>query len=214
MTIMKHVTGLTIPLGPSTPIYPGDPIPEIDLLSSLDNGDIVTASKINLGVHIGTHVDLPAHFLTDAQTLGAYPIDAFVGSAGVLDLTDVERSICLSRLQKETILENQHILLKTKNSNKLQQPEFFEDYVFIEPDATQFLLDKNPLSLGIDYYSLDPSDSEQFPSHKLCARRGVPVFVCLDLSQTEASVNYQFAGLPLNFPALEGVPVRAIVWTD
>jgi len=210
---MQNVIDLTIPLGADTPIYPGDPVPKIDLLSSLDGGDILTASKINLGVHIGTHVDLPAHFLMGTQTLGAYSIEAFVGRATVVDLTDVERSICVDRLKSEELPEGQHILLKTSNSSKIRQSKFFEDYVFIEPNATQFILDRAPLSIGIDYYSLDPSDSETFPSHKMCARKGIPVFVCLDLSQTSSKEVYFFAGLPLNYPALEGVPVRAIVWT-
>ena len=58
---MQQLIDLTVPLGPDTPLYPGDPPPEATLLSDIGSGDPVTASKLSLGAHIGTHVDLPAH---------------------------------------------------------------------------------------------------------------------------------------------------------
>lgn len=208
---MRDIIDLTLPLGADTPLYPGDPAPATRLLSSIARGDPVTASQVEMGVHTGTHVDFPAHFLAEGKTAADYSVKAFTGRAAVLDLTDVAQAVSRARLQRETIPAAQHILLKTRNSVFVRDPGFVEDYVFLEPDAARYLLGLKPRSLGIDYYSLDPADSENFPAHRLCAESGLPVFVCLDLSQTGAG-SYGFAGLPLHMPALEGLPVRAIVW--
>ena len=210
---MQQLIDLTVPLGPDTPLYPGDPPPEATLLSDIGSGDPVTASKLSLGAHIGTHVDLPAHFIEGGARLGDYAVEAFVGPAEVLDLSDVSASIGCDRLAAERTPPNRHLLLKTRNSALLRQPAFRNDYVFLEPEAAAYLLAAKPRSIGLDYYSLDPVDTESFPAHRACAELGLPVFVCLDLSQLAAG-SYGFAGLPLNFPALEGVPVRAIAWRD
>jgi arylformamidase len=208
-----NIIAITVPLGPNTPLYPGDPAPETTLLSSLAKGDALTASKLDLGVHIGTHVDFPAHFVSGGKVLGDYPIGRFVGRAFVLDLTDVEGPITLERIARERPPREQHVLIKTRNSPYLSQAAFHDSYVHLDPSAARFLIDTQPQSVGIDYYSLDPSDSTTFPSHRLCAEADVPVFVCIDLSKVSPG-SYWFAGLPIAFPSLEGAPVRAILWRD
>lgn len=210
---MKDVIDLTLPLGPGLPLYPGDPPPEAERLSSLSDGDLVTASSFRMGAHVGTHVDLPAHFVEGGKTLGGYPVAAFLGPATVLDLTDLRRAIDADRLARETLPKDRHILLKTRNSSFLRNPGFTDDFVFLERDAAARILARKPRSIGIDYYSLDPAGTRTFPSHRLCAEQGLPVFVCLDLGRAAPGA-YQFAGLPLNYPALEGVPVRAILWRE
>jgi arylformamidase len=208
---MKRVADITLPLGPDTPIYPGDPALRVALLKSMADGDDMTASSFEMGCHVGTHVDLPSHFLEAGRTLGDYPISAFVGQAVVLELSDVDERINLERLSSEVIPKNRHVLIKTRNSELLSDPQFYEGYVFVEPEAVSHILDQNALSIGIDYYSLDPSDSTSYPAHSLCAKNGAPVFVCLDLRDILPG-EYWFAGLPLRINQLEGCPVRAILW--
>lgn len=208
---MRDIIDLTVPIGPDMAVYPGDPRPERRLVSDLAKGDPVTASVITLGAHIGTHVDLPAHFIRGGKTQGDYPIDAFIGPAHVLDLTDVARAIGEERIAREAIPKDRHLLLKTRNSSFVRDSAFREDYVFLDPAATARLLATHPRSIGIDYYSLDPAGAETFPSHKLCAERGLPVFVCLDLGLAAPGAGW-FAGSPLSHPELEGAPVRAWLW--
>ena len=208
---MNKLIDLTLPLGPEVPVYPGDPVPEVRELSALSKGEAVTVSALEMGVHTGTHVDLPAHFIDDGKTLGDYPVESFVGPACVLDLTDVRRSIDGKRLAREAIPEDRHLLLKTRNSAFVRKPQFYRDYVFLESEAATYLLERKPRSIGLDYYSLDPVDSSTFPAHRLCAEQDLPVFVCLDLTAATPGY-YYFAGLPLNVPSLEGAPVRAVLW--
>lgn len=210
---MMDVIDITLPLGPDTPVFPGDPVPSVELLSNIAKGDALTASKLELAAHVGTHVDLPAHFVKDGRVLRDYPISRFLGPAWVLDLSDLEDSIRQARLKEEEIPEQRHLLLKTRNSALLQDPRFHEDYVHLAEDAAHHLLAHRPLSIGFDYYSLDPTDSTSFTAHRLCAEADLPVFVCLDLRQVRAGPCW-FAGLPLHVPQLEGAPVRAVVWHE
>lgn len=208
---MMDVIDITFPLGPDIPVFPGDPAPSVELLSSIAKGDALTASKLELAAHVGTHVDLPAHFVKDGRVLRDYPLTRFLGPAWVLDLSDVEDSIRQARLVEESIPEQRHILLKTRNSELLQESCFREDYVHLAEDAAHHLLASRPRSIGFDYYSLDPAASTSFAAHRLCAEADLPVFVCLDLHHVPAGPCW-FAGLPLHVPQLEGAPVRAVVW--
>ena len=209
---MKNIIDITIPIDGSTPIYPGDPTPKVALLSSITDGDPVTASLLSLGAHVGTHVDLPAHFLRDGKTLEAYDVTRFMGQAYVIDCTSVKKLIDIDFLKNKDIPKHRHTFLKTRNSTLLESDDFSENYIYITEEAARFLLQHEPLSIGIDYYSLDSSDSEIFPAHRVCAEYDIPVFVCLNLSNVSPG-SYWFAGLPLSFPILEGAPVRAILWT-
>lgn len=210
---MKQLVDITIRLGPGTPLYPGDPPPTVERLSSIARGDPLTASLLHLPAHAGTHVDLPAHFIDGGRVLGDYAAEDFCGPGWVLDLGDVQSAVTRERLEAEKILSDHHLLIKTRNSALLQKPDFQHDYVHLDPLAAKYLLQANPRSIGFDYYSLDPSNSETFPAHRLFAEAGLPVFVCLDLSRVEAGP-WWFCGLPPAMADVEGAPVRAIVWRD
>ena len=210
---MKQVVDITVRLGPEMPLYPGDPAPMVERLTSIASGDPLTASLLHLPAHPGTHVDLPAHFIEGGRVLGDYTVDNFCGPGWVLDLGDVLSVITRERLQTEEIPSDRHVLIKTRNSTLLRKPDFHHDYVYLDPPAVEYLLRRNPRSIGFDYYSLDPSSSETFPAHRLCAEAGLPVFVCLDLTRVEAGP-WWFCGLPPAIPDVEGAPVRAIVWRD
>lgn len=210
---MKQLVDITVRLGPETPLFPGDPAPRIERLSSIASGDPLTASLLHLPAHAGTHVDLPAHFIQGGRLLGDYTAEDFVGPGWVLDLSDVQSVVTRERLEREKIPPGHHVLVKTRNSALLRKSEFQHDTVHLDPPAVEYLLRAHPRTIGFDYYSLDPSESDSFPAHRLCAEAGLPVFVCLDLSRVEAGP-WWFCGLPPAIPDLEGAPVRAIVWRD
>jgi arylformamidase len=63
-------------------VYPGDPKVRITSVKSLKT-DGYRLSEISMGLHTGTHIDAPAHFLEKGETIdGIRPI---IGSARVID---------------------------------------------------------------------------------------------------------------------------------
>src|SRR5262249_60097465 len=71
----KEVNMATEWIDISVPIYagmvhwPGDPPVEISPHMHLDRGDVCTVSRLALGMHTGTHVDAPNHFLKGAKSV-------------------------------------------------------------------------------------------------------------------------------------------------
>ena len=58
-----RIYDVSVPLSSATPTYPGDPGIEIKQWLGLAKGDAANVSLINFGLHSGTHVDAPAHFI-------------------------------------------------------------------------------------------------------------------------------------------------------
>ena len=64
-------------------VYPGDPIPNITKISSMEKGDLYNLSSIFMCAHNGTHVDAPSHFIKEGNTIDKIPLEYFVGECYV-----------------------------------------------------------------------------------------------------------------------------------
>lgn len=200
---------ISVPIKPDMLLYPGDSPPLLRKLSSLELGAALTVSELSIGCHVGTHVDAPAHFCVGGATLDQLEIRHFVGPAMVVEVTG-KRRIEASDLTNAAIRSNHHLLIRTDNSSYLREPKFRQEHCYLAPDAANYLLSSDPLSIGFDYYSLDPPSASVFPAHMLVANRGLPVFVCLDLSAVSPG-SYEFFAVPLSVLGAEGMPVRALL---
>jgi len=189
-------------------LYPGDPAPGIERVSSIEEGAVLTASALALSCHAGTHVDAPAHFLAGGRMLSDYPIEAFCGPAVVLDL-EAHRHVTAAAVRPLAVPEHRHILLRTRNSWRLGTREYDRGHAYVEIEAAEALIARRPRSVGFDYYSLDSFADAALPVHRRLADAGILVYVCLDLSAIPAGA-CTFFGLPLRLDGVEAAPVRAI----
>jgi len=191
-------------------VYPGDLPPRIQRMSDLHQGDSLTASIVTIGCHVGTHVDAPAHFLAHGKWLEELPLESFYGPALVIG-QEGKRSVVKADLERLSIPKQHHIVLKTDNGALLHETTFSDDFCILSEEAAEYLCEFHPLSVGWDYYSLDPlTFPETFPAHIVLAQANIPVFVCLNLLDIEEGA-YWFSGFPLRLKGVEGAPVRAIL---
>ena len=58
-----------------TPCYGGRKSIDISPASSIKNGDSSNSLLINIGNHVGTHIDFPRHFSSEGRTLSDYPAE-------------------------------------------------------------------------------------------------------------------------------------------
>lgn len=78
-------------------VFPGDPAPKREVLSSMQNGALYNLTALSLCAHNGTHVDAPYHFIKDGKTVDELPLDKTVGWAyvsheeGLLSAEDAKR---------------------------------------------------------------------------------------------------------------------------
>ena len=81
----------------SCAVYPGDPKPEKQILSSTAAGDLYNLTAFSMCAHNGTHIDAPFHFLENGKTVEQLELDTFVGNCylarheGDVTAADAER---------------------------------------------------------------------------------------------------------------------------
>ena len=79
---------VTVPLKEGMAIWPGDIKIEIERRHSMERGDAANNSAIHFGVHTGTHMDAPRHFIAKGKSIDQLPFNTSVGPARVIEIKD------------------------------------------------------------------------------------------------------------------------------
>jgi arylformamidase len=190
-------------------VYPGDPVPQIEAVRRIADGDPCNLSLLHMGSHTGTHVDAPYHFLKDGPRLGQVPLDRMVGACVVADLRG-RRAVDAAALRDVKTERGDILLCLTDNSAKWAAPEFQRDFTFVTKDAAEVLVERGVRALGMDYLSIEEFGSPDFPVHHRLLGAGVFVIEGLDLRAVTPG-RYYLVCLPLRFPGLDGAPARAVL---
>src|SRR5919199_421856 len=84
-----QIIDVSVPVRPGMITYPGDPEVRLERVSSIADGDVANLSRLALGVHSGTHVDAPLHFLDGGASVETLPLDVLVGPCVVVEGLEV-----------------------------------------------------------------------------------------------------------------------------
>ena len=179
---------------PGCAVYPGDPEPRLQLLQSMDRGDLYNLTAFSMCAHNGTHLDAPRHFLADGETVGQTDLHKNVGPARVLDWTGPigakDAEALLGRLAGE-----RKLLLRG-------------DALVTEEAARVFAAAKLDL-IGVESQSVGPEHAPM-AVHKLLLGAGTLLLEGLRLRAVPEG-SYLLCAQPLNLTPAEGAPCRAIL---
>lgn len=166
-------------------------------------------SKIIIGSHTGTHVDAPSHVFVGAHSLDQIPLETFVGQCRVLDMTTANESVTVADFAPHNITKGERILIKTKNSAR-GFSQFYDDYVYLDGDAADYLAEREITLIGIDYISIKKRKGADNRPHTSLLSKNIPIIEGLDLHEVTAGA-YWLVCLPLKCIGIEGAPARAIL---
>jgi len=203
---------ISVPISPELPVWPGNPPMVLAQVSSMDAGAHDNGSRLECGVHTGTHVDAPHHFLNDHRTVESLPLDVLTGPAQVVRIADDVTVVTAAVLEKAGVAAGtSRLLLRTRNSQLWQsgEKEFFTAFVGISADGAAWLVDRNINLIGIDYLSVAPY-KQSVPTHRTLLEAGIVILEGADLSAVEPG-QYELYCLPLKLVGSDGAPARAIL---
>jgi len=207
---------VSVPLSAAIPTYPGDPGIEIKQWLRLANGDAANVSLINFGLHSGTHVDAPAHFIEGGSRVDSLSMDCLLGEVEVVEVADEIAVIDKTFVARNCVRGSQRILFKTRNSAFWAAPEqgFQQDYVYIDPEAARWLVAAGVKLVGIDYLSVEKFGSDGFQPHLAFLSHSVVIVEGLDLRDVPPGI-YELLCLPLRIAggSGDGAPARVILRT-
>jgi arylformamidase len=209
---MPKIYDISLTIHPGMIVWPGDPNVQLERVSKMEDGADCNVSHLSFGVHTGTHVDAPYHFVADGSTVEALPLDVLVGPAQVVQLPDKVTLIDARVLADAGIAEGvERLLLKTSNRVFWEEARegFQKDFVAISEDGARYLVDRGVKLVGIDYLSVAPFDAG-VPTHTVLLKAKVVALEGLDLGQVQPGW-YELVCLPLKLAGSDGAPTRAIL---
>lgn len=207
-----QIYDISIQISEGTPVWEGEDGVTISNLNKINATSDFNVSRIELGVHSGTHVDAPYHVLENGYSVDQIPLDALVGSSQVVEIPDSVSVIdnnCLKNLDFIDGIER--ILFKTSNSQywKEDRYKFKKEYVALNSQGAKYLADMDLRLVGIDYFSVSTYNDLIHP-HKILLHRGVVILENADLRKVLPGI-YELICLPLNILGVEGAPARAVL---
>ncbi|APV43720.1 arylformamidase [Dehalogenimonas formicexedens] len=201
---------VSMPLRDGMVHWPGDPPFNVERIHDMDAGGSVNVSRLTMGSHSGTHIDAPKHFFKEGQGVASMSAETAIGVARVIQILDPV-SIKPDELAGHHIRRGERILFKTLNSTRaLNNDQFFNNYVFVSPEAADFLVSRAVRLVGIDYLSIGGFHNGGEVTHRTLLAGGVWIIEGLQLSGIEAG-KYHLVCLPLSIDQGDGAPARAVI---
>lgn len=193
-------------LEPGMTVWPGDAAFETFRVMSLEDGEPCNMGGIRLSLHTGTHADAPRHFEGAGAAISECGLDAFLGPAHVVEVTDSSpiARVHVDRIQSARL---ERVLFKTGTG---VESGWHDRFSYLSVDAARELVRRGVRLVGMDTPSVDEAHSATWPAHRVFAARGVVVLENLQLSDVTAGL-YELLALPLKLKNLEASPVRAVL---
>lgn len=203
---------ITIPLSNETPVWEGDKEVRIWRESLISGGADFNVSRMEMGVHAGTHMDAPYHVISDGSTVDQIPLERMIGKAQVVEVDGEAESINADVLERCGISAGTtRVLFKTHNSSYWNDKpcRFREDFIALDWSGAEWLVAHGIVLAGIDWFSISTM-TELRPPHVILLQAGAVILENLDLRQVEAGF-YDLCCLPLKLIGTDGAPARVIL---
>ncbi len=172
-------------------------------------GDLYNLTAFSMCAHNGTHIDAPAHFLAEGETVTELPLEKMVGYAylafhdGPLSAADAEE---LLRNATRTVAE------KTTSPHEVRSEPLrilLGGESLVTEEAATVLAGAGLALLGVESQSVGPLDAPM-AVHKILLSGGTLLLEGLRLSDVPAGL-YFLSAAPLALGGADGAPVRALL---
>ena len=219
------VVDLTHPLQEGMPAHPEHSRYFHQLWNSYWHGDQSVTYQMLLNEHTGTHVDAPAHFITEGRPNHTW-IDqlspaALWGPCSVIDVREYAGAATfpidvLERFEAAygIIAEGDVVLFNTGWSDKWAVRPGGRDYLHGWPGPTEALcrglVDRKVAAVGCDNMGLDADGSVDAPAHLLLLGSGIPIVENLNGLDRLPETGGVFMATPLLIQGGSGSPIRAL----
>ncbi len=189
----------------SMPVFPGDVAPELIKTADVFK-DGISDYQIKTGMHIGTHIDAPAHMLAGGKNLNEYPVVRFFGRGVLIDarnksMADVEL------LENITIEKNDIVLVMFGWSSEFGNDEYYLNYPVVAENFASRLA-----SLGVSILGLDTPSPDRAPysTHKILFKQDILIIENLtNLEHLVGKAQFEVVALPAKFQT-DAAPARVV----
>lgn len=212
------VIDLTHFISEDMPVYPGTEGPKLEPANTYEQ-DGFKETLMTMYTHTGTHMDPPAHLFAGRTTLDQFPITQFVGSALVVDCSDLKEGQKITMKYIDRVREKadqaEFILFRLGWDKYWGTAKYYGDYPYIEEAVVDYLVWESKKGVGLDVIGIDPIADENLTIHKKLFQDSEIVVIenLMNLDLVGDGL-FTFCALPLKHIDADGSPIRAIALLD
>jgi arylformamidase len=195
-----EIFDISVPIRTGMVTYPGDPEVRLERAASIADGSPANVSKLACGVHSGTHVDAPVHFIEGAAGVDKLPLDVLLGPCVVVAAEGLSVDDVAGAPE-----DAERVLFKTPNSEFWAQDDFPDEFARLGGEAAQLLVDRGVKLVGVDWLSVGDEEA-----HHILLEAGVVPIEGLDLRGVEPG-DYFVVAAPLRIEDSDGAPARVLL---
>ena len=222
---MSRIVDLSVPIGEDT-LSPPSVSTRLKLTSYHRGPGFWQASKIEMLLHTGSHVDFTKHVQANGETAAEVGLERVFGEGLVVDLSCVEANHPISAADMEAhaqgVRRGDIVLVRTDWTEKHwgDFPTYYMESPYCTPEAARWLIGKGAKAIGFDCFSeycarLPDFTSEDFIIHKIILESGALLMQQLtNFSQLPVGERFQFFGPFLKIHGAEGSPARFFAILD
>ena len=219
------VIDLTVPIGEDT-LSPPSVNLQLKLTSYHRGPGFWQASKVEMLLHTGSHVDFLRHVQADGETAVDVDLERVFGEALVVDLSFVAPNHAISvddLVSKDLNIQKGDIVLVRTDWTEKQWgnfPTYYMDSPYCTPEAAQWLVDQGAKAIGFDCFSeycarLPDFTSEDFIIHKVILENGsILMQQMTNLSRLPSDQKFNFFAPFVKLSGAEGSPARFFAILD
>ncbi len=180
-------------------VYPGDPSPKREILSSISEGSVDNLTAFSMCAHNGTHVDAPYHFCNDGKKIDEMSLDYFIGYAYVAEHEG-----------EVTARDIEEILEAAKNADpRAAERILIKGKATLTEAAAKVLAAAGIKLYGNESQTVGPEDAPM-NVHLIMLGAGLVLLEGIRLGAVPEGV-YFLSAAPINLGGAEGAPCRAVL---
>lgn len=206
---MKSLIDLSYEIYHQMPVYPGDIEVELENDKTIVK-DGFCNHNLKMGMHVGTHLDLPAHMTEDVRNIADIAVEEISGQAKLISALN-EKEIKFKKYYQKLINKGDIVLIYTGSAKNYGSSEYYNQHPVISEELADFFVEREIKLLGIDMPS---PDQKPFKIHnKLFAN---DIFILENLCNLEKLLgleSFRLLVFPLKVRA-EAAPVRVAAEID
>lgn len=180
-------------------VYPGDPMPEKNVLNSMEKGELYNLTSLSMCTHNGTHIDAPRHFIKNGKAVDELSLDSFIGMAYVAEhcgiVTEDDALKIIEKAKTQNAESAKRILIKGDAEVSLEAAKVFAS--------------SNILLLGNESQTVGPQNAPM-AVHLALLSVGVILLEGIRLTMVSEGI-YFLNAAPLNLADADGAPCRAVL---
>ena len=220
-----EIVDLTVSIGEDT-LSPPSVNLQLQLTSYHRGPGFWQASKVEMLLHTGSHVDFLRHVQEDGETAIDVELERVFGEALVIDLSHVEANHAISVEDLESkalnIQAGDIVLVRTDWTEKHwgNFPAYYMESPYCTPEAAQWMVDAGAKAIGFDCFSeycarLPDFTSEDFIIHKVILEGGsILMQQMTNLSNVPVNQKFKFFAPFVKLRGAEGSPARFFAIID